>query len=42
MHPTVRIILAILSGILLGSVVNMGIINLSGAIIPPPNLPNLS
>ena len=37
MHPTVRIILAILSGILLGSVVNMGIINLSGSIIPPPN-----
>jgi len=37
MHPTVRIILAILSGILLGAVVNMGIINLSGSIIPPPN-----
>jgi hypothetical protein len=37
MHPTVRIILAILSGIFLGSVVNMGIINLSGSIIPPPN-----
>ena len=37
MHPTVRIILAIISGILLGSVVNMGIINLSGSIIPPPN-----
>ena len=37
MHPTVRNILAILAGILLGSVVNMGIINLSGSIIPPPN-----
>ena len=37
MHPTVRNILAIVAGILLGSVVNMGIINLSGSIIPPPN-----
>ena len=36
MHPIVRNILAIVAGILLGSVVNMGIINLSGAIIPPP------
>lgn len=37
MHPIVRNILAILCGIVIGSVVNMGIIMVSGSIIPPPN-----
>lgn len=36
MNSTVRNILAIITGIVLGSVVNMGIIMISGSIIPPP------
>jgi hypothetical protein len=36
MNPIIRNILAVLAGILLGSVVNMGLIQISGAIIPPP------
>ncbi|MBU1009978.1 MAG: hypothetical protein KKD74_07585 [Bacteroidetes bacterium] len=36
MHPILRNILAVLAGIILGSLVNMGIIMISGAIIPPP------
>ena len=36
MHPIIRNILAIVAGVVLGSVVNMGIIYLSPAIIPPP------
>ncbi len=36
MNSTVRNILAVLAGIVIGMVVNMGIIMLSGYIIPPP------
>jgi len=36
MNSTVRNILAIVTGLVLGSVVNMGIIMISGSIIPPP------
>ena len=36
MHPILRNILAILAGLVIGSFVNMGIIMLSGSIIPPP------
>lgn len=36
MHPIIRNILAVLAGIILGSIVNMGIIMISGSIIPPP------
>jgi len=37
MHPILRNILAVIAGIFIGSFVNMGIIMISGAIIPPPN-----
>ncbi|MCU0358691.1 MAG: hypothetical protein MUE95_14040 [Cyclobacteriaceae bacterium] len=36
MHPILRNILALVAGIILGSIVNMGLINVSGYIIPPP------
>ena len=36
MSPTVKNILAIIAGVVIGSVVNMGIISLSGSIISPP------
>jgi uncharacterized membrane protein HdeD (DUF308 family) len=36
MHPILRNVLAILAGILFGSAVNMGIIMMSGSVIPPP------
>ena len=36
MNPIVRNILAVIAGIILGSGVNMGIITISGSIIPPP------
>ncbi len=36
MNPIVRNILAVISGLVLGSAVNMGIIMISGSIIPPP------
>ncbi|MDF1517954.1 MAG: hypothetical protein RQ864_05825 [Lutibacter sp.] len=37
MNPTLKNILAIIAGILAGSVVNMGVIKISGSIIPPPD-----
>ncbi len=37
MNPILRNILACLVGITIGSLVNMGIIQISGSIIPPPN-----
>ncbi len=37
MNSTVKNILAVISGLVLGSVVNMGIIMISGSIIPPPD-----
>jgi hypothetical protein len=36
MNPIIQNILAILVGIILGSIVNMGIIQAGGTIIPPP------
>ena len=36
MNTTVKNILAVIAGLVLGSVVNMGLIMLSGYIIPPP------
>ncbi len=36
MNPIVKNILALLAGIIVGSMVNMGIITISGSIIPPP------
>jgi hypothetical protein len=37
MNSTVKNILAVISGLILGSAVNMGIITISGSIIPPPD-----
>ena len=36
MNPLVKNILAVILGIIIGSLVNMGIIMISGSIIPPP------
>jgi len=36
MNPIVRNILAVIAGAIIGSAVNMGIIMISGSIIPPP------
>src|SRR5690606_6413600 len=36
MHPILRNILAIIAGVIIGSIVNMSIIMISGSIIPPP------
>ena len=37
MNPILKNILAVLVGIIIGSLVNMGIIMVSGSIIPPPD-----
>lgn len=37
MNPIIKNILAVVVGIIIGSVVNMAIIMISGSIIPPPN-----
>jgi hypothetical protein len=37
MNPIVRNILAVVAGVIIGSIVNMGIIMISGSIIPPPD-----
>jgi hypothetical protein len=36
MHPTIRNILAIVAGLVVGSIVNMGLITMSGHVIAPP------
>jgi hypothetical protein len=36
MNPIIRNILAVVAGIIIGSIVNMAIITVSGSIIPPP------
>lgn len=36
MNPIVRNILAVVAGLILGGMVNLGIITISGSIIPPP------
>jgi hypothetical protein len=42
MNPIIKNILAVFAGIILGSVVNMGIIMLSSSVIPPPEGANLT
>lgn len=37
MNPVVKNILAVIVGIVFGSIVNMGIIMISGSVIPPPD-----
>lgn len=37
MNPIFKNILAVLLGLIIGSVVNMAIITMSGSVIPPPN-----
>jgi len=37
MNPTLRNIIAVLTGLILGNLVNMGLIMLSSSIIPPPS-----
>lgn len=37
MNPIIKNILALLTGIIIGTIINMGIIMISGSIIPPPN-----
>ncbi len=37
MNPIIKNILAVLAGVVVGSAVNMGIIMISGSIIPPPD-----
>lgn len=36
MNPLIRNILAVIAGLIIGGVVNMTLINLSGRVIPPP------
>lgn len=36
MNPVIKNILAVVAGLLFGSVVNMGLIMISGVVIPPP------
>jgi hypothetical protein len=36
MNPILKNVLAVVAGLVIGSIVNMGIIMLSGSIIPPP------
>ncbi len=42
MNPILRNILAVIAGAILGGVVNMGIITVSGSIIPPPEGADIS
>jgi len=42
MHPILRNVLAVVLGLVVGSAVNMGIIMISGSIIPPPNGANIT
>ena len=37
MNPIIKNILAVIAGIIIGGIVNMGIITISGSIIPPPD-----
>ncbi|RMG38369.1 MAG: hypothetical protein D6732_05390, partial [Methanobacteriota archaeon] len=36
MNPILRNVIAVLAGLILGSVVNMGLITLGSSVIPPP------
>ena len=37
MNPIIKNIISVIAGVILGSIVNMGIITISGSIIPPPD-----
>lgn len=37
MHPILRNVLAVIAGFVVGSIVNMFFITISGSVIPPPN-----
>jgi hypothetical protein len=37
MNPILRNVLAVIAGVVVGAVANMGVITLSGSIIPPPD-----
>jgi len=37
MNPVIRNILAVIAGVIIGGIVNMGIVMISGSIIPPPD-----
>lgn len=36
MNPILRNVLAVIAGVIVGGIVNMGLINISGSVIPPP------
>jgi type III secretory pathway component EscU len=36
MNPIIKNIIAVIAGLVVGSIINMGIIMASGSIIPPP------
>jgi hypothetical protein len=36
MHPILRNLLAVLAGLVVGSIVNMGLITVGGSVVPPP------
>ena len=42
MSPTIKNILAIIAGLIMGSIVNMGIIMISSSVIPPPSGADIS
>ena len=42
MNPIIRNILAVIAGLIVGSIVNMTLISISGSIIPPPDGTDLS
>jgi small basic protein len=42
MNPILKNIIAVIAGIIFGSLVNMGIINISGSLIPPPEGSDIS
>jgi hypothetical protein len=42
MNPILKNTIAVIAGIIFGSLVNMGIINISGSVIPPPEGSDIS
>ena len=42
MNPVLKNILAVVAGVIVGSIVNMGIVMISGSIIPPPEGGNIT
>ncbi|HTN17867.1 MAG TPA: hypothetical protein VL092_09320 [Chitinophagaceae bacterium] len=37
MHPALKNLIAVITGIIIGSIVNMALISVSSAVIPPPH-----